>query len=170
MADTAVRFSSRKRVSADSFCRSAAVWRRVHCHFTQFAGRVMQGRTQAAFLLKRGARDDISPTLQEYRSRGCLRAHVSFLVFACWPLWLLAQRKKSLSLSLKNQFRLSLPSPVSTSKTIWRAGRGNPVWHAFGAALLFRQGAKFGVAGLSDCYDPVLRTTAVAKSQDRSPC
>jgi hypothetical protein len=170
MADTAARLLSRKRVSADAFCDLAAVWRRLHCNFAQIPAKIWAGRTQAAFLLKRGVRADRSPALQEYRSRGCLRAHVSYSVFACWPLWLLVQRKKSLSLSLKSQFRLSLPSPVSTSKTIWRARRGNLVWHALCAAPLFKLGAPFGMAGLSDPYDPVLRATAVAKLQDRSLC
>ncbi len=170
MAEATARSLSRKRVSADIFCALAGPLRRLHCHFVQIAASIRQGRTQAAFFLKRGVRDESAAALQEYRSRGCLRAHVSYSVFACWPLWPLAQRRKSQLLSLKHQLRLNLPSQVSTSKTIWRVGRGNPVWHALCAAFLFRQGAKFGEAGVSDPCDPVLWPTAVAKLQDRSPC
>ena len=170
MAGAALLSLQCKRVSADTFRGLAAVWRRVDCHFTQFTRIVFTGRTQAAFLVKRGVGDNISPSFQENRSRGCLRAQLLFSVFVCWPLWLLVQRKKSLSLSWMSLFRQSPPSRVSTNKTIRRAGRGNPVWHALGAALLFKQGANFGVAGLSALYDPVICAAKTAKLQDRTPC
>ena len=84
---------------------------------------VSKGRTQAAEASHRGLNLWAVPraALQEYRSRGCLRARK-----LCWPsAWSLssqpAPRKKPKSSMLTNRFRPSRPTPASTSNLFGRA-------------------------------------------------
>lgn len=100
------------------------------CHFPKKSAIVCAGRTQAVFLSKRGLMGKLSPTFQEYWSRGCLRARVLFSHFAWWPLCLPVPRKKKKSYLLKSQFRLSQPIPANTSNLSRRVGQGDLARHA----------------------------------------
>lgn len=131
---------------------------------------VRAGRTQAAYLLKRGLWGDTSPAVQDYWSRGCQRAHVSYLVFAWWRLLPLARQKKKPSPMWQSRFQPSLPTQANTSDPRRRAGDeslgqhaalSSRIWHLVRVAL---------AVGLSVLWQPMLRTDAVPNSQDRSLC
>lgn len=134
----------------------------LHCHFSPESAIVRAGRTQAVCLLKRGLRGKIALTFQEDWSRGCRRAHVSFLVFACWHLLPLAHRKKKKSYLLKSPSLWSRPIPANTSNILRRASRGNPVW----CAAVFDTLKPSALAP----HHVLHYTAAVPFSQDRSPC
>lgn len=103
---------------------------RLGCLFAPKSVKVRSGRTQAVYFLKRGLQDKSFPALQEHWSRGCRRAHVSFLVFCCWALWPHAHQKKKKLYLLKSRFQPSRPIPANTSNLLRRAGRGYSVRHA----------------------------------------
>lgn len=122
--------SSDKRILADVGQQQMAPFARLGCHPGPISAMLARGRTQAACLSQRGRGRGCPAALQEYRSRGCLRAHVSSWVFACWPLWLPASQKKKLSPLWKSRFRPSLPTQASTSKDLRRAGLIRLIGHA----------------------------------------
>jgi hypothetical protein len=110
-----------RRILADVAMPHPATDGRLHCHFGTSSAKVCLGRTQAVYLSQRGIWGEKPAAFQEYWSRGCRRAHVSFSVFACWPLWQLAHLKKSLSPMWTNRFRPSQPTRASTSNKLRRA-------------------------------------------------
>jgi hypothetical protein len=147
------------------------------CYFGKYSAMVLRGRTQAAYFLKRGLSGAMPPAVQEYWSRGCRRARVLYSVFACWPLWLLAHRKKSQSPLWKNRFRPSLPTPASISDDLRRADQGNLIRHAefaFRSASNQCPATRFGWfvlgAHLPDGSEAMLKPAVVSISQDRSIC
>jgi hypothetical protein len=109
-----------RRVIADTLPRIIETNATDHCHRDRFSAKVRLGRTQAVYFLKRGSSGAKPPAVQEFWSRGCLRAHVSYLVFACWPSWQLAHPSRKLLLS-KHRSPPSLPSQASTSDLTRRA-------------------------------------------------
>jgi hypothetical protein len=119
-----------KRILADVAVPHLATDGRLHCLFTESSAKVFAGRTQAVYFLQRGTWGGKPPAFQEYWSRGCRRAHVSFSVFACWPLWQLAQRKKSLSYLWMSRLPPSQPTRASTSNTLRRADQQSLTRHA----------------------------------------
>ena len=154
-----------------------AIHSRDHCQFGLSSRMVPSGRTQAAYFLKRGFWGETPPAVQEYWSRGCRRARVLYSVFACWPLWLLAHRKKKQSPLWKSRYQPSLPTPASISDDLRRADQGNLVWHAeftFRTAIDRHLATKFGwfICGgsLPDGIEAMLRPAVVPLIQDRSIC
>jgi hypothetical protein len=119
-----------KRILADVAVPHLARDGRLHCHFGASSAKVRAGRTQAVYFSQRGIWGNKPPAFQEYWSRGCRRALVSFSVFACWPLWQLAQRKKSLSYLWMNRLAPNQPTPASTSNTPRRADQHCLTRHA----------------------------------------
>ena len=138
--------------------------------FGKISAMVAAGRTQAACLLKRRLWGDTSPAVQDYWSRGCPRAHVSYLVFACWRLSPAAPKRKKPSLMWQSRSQPSLLTQANTSDLMRRAAGGNLCRHA---ALSGRicQFVRLRVAvGLSVLCYPMLKTVAVPPTQDRSLC
>ena len=158
--------------------------------FGNFSAMLAAGRTQAACLVKRWLYWALPATVQEYRSRGCPRAQLSYLVFACWRLSLPAQRKKKPSPMLKSRFQPNLPIPANTNDLIRRVDGGNLGRHAvfyrpqwglhpvapvgrtilLGASKTPKFTAFIRQSGLSAPRDLVLKTVAVPYTQDRSLC
>lgn len=92
------------------------------CQFGYLWAIVHPGRTQAAYIRKRGPA--VCEVLQEIRSRGCRALKSPFLPFAWWPLLPLAPRKqKKSSMSKIRLLRLNQPTPASTSDLKGRARR-----------------------------------------------
>ena len=98
------------------------------CQIVSVSDTIYLGRTQAVYASDRGRRGVWSPapTLQEYRSRGCLRAHGLFSHFAWWHSSPLAPRKKKKLSMLTRRFRPSLSIPANTSELTGRTRGGNP--------------------------------------------
>ena len=160
------------------------------CLFGNFSAMLHAGRTQATYLVKRWLYRALPATVQEYWSRGCPRAHVSYLAFACWRLSPPAQRKKKPSPMWTNRLAPSQPTQANTSDLIGRAAMGNLGRHAvfcgaqqgFGpcapvrrvmmpdASKTSKTMAFFQRGGLSAPFDLVLKTVAVPYTQDRSLC
>lgn len=132
------------------------------CHFPAESAMLRSDRTQAVCLVKRGLMGKMSPTLQEYWSRGCLRARVLFLHFAWLPLWQHVQRKKKQLYLWKSRFRSSLLTTANTSKFLRRATGDNPPWRA----------AFFGGdhTGALAAFRVMHYNAAVPFSQDRRVC
>lgn len=167
--------SHSKRIAADVALPHLAIVTRLGCPFRAKSAMVRPDRTQAVFLLKRGLKGKMSPTLQEYWSRGCLRAHVLFSHFAWLPLWQLAQRKKKKSYSLMSRSQSSQPIPANTSNLSRRANWGNLIWHAASLALRAKRQPFVNCdpaphQGLSGRLEAMLRTAAVSFIQVRSIC
>ena len=138
--------------------------------FGQTSVTVPAGRTQAAFLSKRWMWGGTPHAVQEYWSRGCLRAHVSYLVFACWRLLPPAHQKKKLSPMWKSRFQPNLPTQVNTSDLKRRVDRGTPRQRA---ALSGREARSLRLTtdlGLFVLCPAMLKTDAVPNVQDRSLC
>ena len=175
-----------KRVPADVAVPQVASDRRLHCQFLAIWAKVRAGRTQAVYFLQRRLWGNTTPAVQEYWSRGCRRAHVSFSVFACWPLWLHAPRKKSPLLLWKSRYQPSLPTQASTSDLGWRAGRDTPHRHAMFSdghpqktttpinppktSKTFKVTPIILARGLSACANLMLLMAAVPTPKDRSLC
>lgn len=147
------------------------------CHFPEKSAIVREGRTQAVFLLKRGLMGKLSPTFQEYWSRGCLRARVLFSHFAWLPLCLPVPRKKKKSYSLKSQFPLSQPIPANTSNLSRRVGQGDLARHAtsnprrpsdMAAPDIFSGAARCGCPSGGD--GTMIKTAAVSLIRGRRSC
>lgn len=175
MRPTTKAKSTDRRSIADVALPHLLIVTSLGCPFRAKSAMVDPDRTQAVFLLKRGLKGKMSPTFQEYWSRGCLRAHVLFSVFACWPLWLLVRRKKKKSYSLKSRFRPSQPIPANTSNLSRRANWGNLIWHAASLALQPKRQTSINCdlalhQGLLGRLQAMLRTAAVSFTQDRSTC
>lgn len=119
-----------RRVLADVGMQQPMRDARRRCQSCVTSAMIAPGRTQAAYLSQRGRRRARPAAFQEYRSRGCLRAHVLLWVFACWPLWLHANQKKKLSPMWKSRLRPSLPTLASTSNKFRRASQKGLIWHA----------------------------------------
>lgn len=151
-----------KRLTADVVPPQLATDASLHCQYRPQSAKVCAGRTQAVCSLKRGLRGKIAPTLQEYWSRGCRRAHALYSHYVWLPLWQHALRKKKKLYLLKSRCLSSRPIPANTSNILQRAGRGNPVWRA----------AVSGTLGASAPAPHSLlnHTAAVSFIQDRSPC
>lgn len=92
------------------------------CQILENWANVPAGRTQAAFASQRGLDQRAFPltALQEYRRRGCLRAK-SFLQCASWLSPQHVRQRPKRSSTSTSLFRLSRPTPASTSKTSGRA-------------------------------------------------
>ena len=163
---------------------------RLDCYFGKFSAMILRGRTQAAYFLKRRLLGAMPANVQEYWSRGCRRAHVSYLVFACWRLLPLAQRKKKPSPLWKSRLRPNQPTRANTSELIWRADQTRLARHAvFAGPEIGPNAATFGCrsleydvretskdrtfilkGGLSACLDLVLQTVAAPFPKDRNLC
>jgi hypothetical protein len=122
--------SQNKRILADVGVPHPVTDGRLHCHFRPYSAKVSAGRTQAVYLSQRGTWGNKPPAFQEYWSRGCRRAHVSFSVFACWPLWQLAHLKKSQLPTCQSRFPPNRPTRASTSNTTRRADQHCLTRHA----------------------------------------
>ncbi len=96
----------------DFSCQSAALW-----------AKLREGRVKMACPSKWGRGDALSSLApaQEYRSRGCRRARTLFWRSQWLPSWQLAPRKKKPLFMWMSRFRLSLPTPASTSNRNGRA-------------------------------------------------
>ena len=160
------------------------------CSFGKFSAMVLAGRTQATYFLKRRLSGAIPANVQEYWSRGCRRAHVSYLVFACWRLLPLAQRKKKPSPLWKSRLRPNRPTRASTSDLIGRADQTRLARHAvfdgpergLNGAIPARRSPAHEVretskamtfirqGGLSAYLDLVLQTVAAPFPKDRNLC
>jgi hypothetical protein len=132
------------------------------CYFGNFSAMVLAGRTQAAFFLKRGSSGALPPAVQEYWSRGCRKAQLSYLVFACWRLLPPAPRKKKPSFQPPNRSRLSLPTLANTSDLIPNTAT---MAQCHGGAC-----EKNHQNQLSAGCCPMLKPAAVPYAQDRSLC
>lgn len=119
-----------KRLLADVGLPQDATDGRLHCQFASYSAMIRADRTQAVYFLQRRLSGIKAPAFQEYWSRGCRRALVSFSVFACWPLWLLAPRKKKKLLLWKSRYQPSLPTLASTSDLVRRADQRFLARHA----------------------------------------
>ena len=161
MAPHCARFTT-KRVLADVALPHLEFDASLDCQFPAESAMVRAGRTQAVCLLKRGFRENVFPTLQEYWSRGCRRARVPFSHFAWWPLWQHVQRKKKKLYLWKSRFRPSRPITANTSKSLRRATWGNPTRHA----AFFGRDRTSALAALR----VMQYNAAVPFSQDRSLC
>ena len=138
--------------------------------FGKISAMVTAGRTQAACLLKRGLWGDTSPAVQDYWSRGCPRAHVSYLAFACWRSSPPAPKRKKPSPMWQSRSRPSLPTPANTSDLMRRAASGNPGLHAAFSGRICQFVRLMLVVGLSVLCHPMLKAVAVSPTQDRSQC
>ena len=182
--------SSDRRVLADVAGRQRSIAGSLDCYFGKFSAMVSAGRTQAAYFLKRRLPGAMPANVQKCWSRGCRRAHVSYLVFACWRLLPPAQRKKNLSPLWKSRLRPSRPTRASTSDLIGRADQTRLARHAVFDGPAPGQNAATSVrrslvrelretspvqtfirqGGLSACRDLVLQTVAAPIPKDRTLC
>ena len=157
-----IAFFTPKRLFADVALPQIAPDASQHCHFRPDSAMVAAGRTQAAYLLERGRWGNMSPPLQEYWSRGCLRAHGLFSHFAWLPLWLHVPRKKKKLYLLKNRFQSSRPILANTSNCLRRAGRGILIRHAAFLGIEFG-----GTIALPDVLNDI---AAAPQFKDRTLC
>ena len=190
MQNRRLRLFSGKRGIADVAGSQAGTDSSLDCYLRNFSGMVKSGRTQAACLVKRGLSGALPETLQEDWSRGCPRAQLSYLVFACWRLLPPAQRKKKPSPLWKSRLRPSRPTRASTSDLIGRADQTRLARHAVFDGPAPGQNAATSVrrslvrelretspvqtfirqGGLSACRDLVLQTVAAPIPKDRTLC
>jgi hypothetical protein len=92
------------------------------CQSVQEQSIVSSGRTQATYTSHWGRFSETTerPTLQEYRSRGCLRALRLFWRFASLRLSQAVRQSKKKLYLWKSQFRLSQPTQANTSNLFGR--------------------------------------------------
>lgn len=179
-----------KRGVADVAGPQAATDGSLDCHIRNFSAMLHAGRTQAACLVKRGLSGAMPATVQKDWSRGCPRAQLSYLVFACWRLLPPAQRKKKPLPMWQSRFRPNLPTQANTSDLKRRAAGGNLGRHAsladhrkgpskaknkigsvvFSAKTTPKNPRSIRHGRLSACLDLMLKTGAVPHIQDRSLC
>jgi len=98
------------------------------CQIVSVSDTIHSDRTQAVYASDRGRWGVWSPapTSQEYRSRGCLRAHGLFSHFAWWHSLPLAPRKKKKLSMLTRRFRPSRSTRANTSDLTGRVIGAKP--------------------------------------------
>lgn len=190
MRNRRLRLFSGKRGIADVAGPQAGTDSSLDCYLRNFSGMVRAGRTQAACLVKRGLSGALPETLQEDWSRGCPRAQLSYLVFACWRLLPPAQRKKKPLPMWQSRFRPNPPTRANTSDLKRRAARGNHRQHAvfystrakqdvpaadlnlpmLGAIKRSKASWVIRSGGLLAHLNLMLKPDAIAYTQDRNLC
>lgn len=151
-----------RRVFADVAGSQRTSGGSLECYVGFFSAMVLTGRTQAAYFLKRGLSGALPPAVQEYWSRGCRKAQLSYLVFACWRLLPPVPKKKKPSYLWQNRSRLSLPTLANISDLTANAA---PMASCCGGMCERNHQNQ-----LSAGYGPMLKPAAVPYAQDRSLC
>jgi hypothetical protein len=151
-----------RRVFADVAGSQPTTDGSLDCYIGNFSAMLYEGRTQATYFLKRGLSGAMPSAVQEYWSRGCRKAQLSYLVFVCWRLLPPAQRKKRPSFQQPSRLRPSLPTLANISDLIPNTAPMAPRHGGMGEKNHQNQ--------LSAGYCPMLKPAAVPIIQDRRLC
>ena len=151
-----------RRVFADVAAAQPTSGNSLVCYVGIFSAIIHEGRTHATYFSKRGLSGAMPPAVQEYWSRGCRKAQLLYLVFACWRLLPPVPRKKNQSRLSKSRLQPSLPTQANISDLTASAA---PMATCYGGMC-----EKNHQNQLSAGHGPMLKPAAVPYAQDRNLC